>query len=395
MPKSRKHKTTSATVRNKIKDLSKSCTTLPPCDDLRNALNLSLSLSVRGAKKGLTPLSATEDIVTSITNSLPNKVVDMSKCHDLRVNIVNAINNLKNEGLKKWKNSSDVTSLVNRFVDLKNKEFYRIIAAERFIGLLKTNSDYTINGYVGIVENLLKDFKEKGYRADKIRKTLGHWSSEEFLYDNQNNVIKLNGPFFKKNATGWDGVIIPAHAYKEEIWVTLPEAVKSYRSGNCSPCSTSNSVCMEKIICWLGLAHFNLEEPAVLCHFSIPELSDGKAVAAVPNNLVSGMTIHENQYRFFIPKEKVLSPKNSDVECGITYDLEAATEDPKQGQGLPEWIVFAENLYLKSVGLLLPLQKKPKGCNFLGRKDTNERYYKASLEGNNLSQVLNKLGNTF
>ncbi len=152
---------------------------------------------------------------------------------------------------------------------------------------------------------------------------------------------------------------------------------------------------MEKIICWLGLAHFNLEEPAVLCHFSIPELSDGKAVAAVPNNLVSGMTIHENQYRFFIPKEKVLSPKNSDVECGITYDLEAATEDPKQGQGLPEWIVFAENLYLKSVGLLLPLQKKPKGCNFLGRKDTNERYYKASLEGNNLSQVLNKLGNTF
>src|SRR4030042_3106639 len=79
------------------------------------------------------------------------------------------------------------------------------------------------------------------------------------------------------------------------------------------------------------------------------------------------------------------------VECGITYDLEVATEDPKQGYGLPEWIVFAENLYLKSVWLLLPLKKKPKGCKFLGRKDTMSQYYNASFEDNDLSDVLDKL----
>ncbi len=390
MLKPSKHKRLSSTIRNEIKDLSKKCLTLPPCNDLHNTLNLSLSLSVRGAKKGLTPLSAIENTVTSITNILPEKVSDRSECDDIRVNIVNVINNLKNAGLKKWKDTGDVASLVTRLVDLKDREFYRIVGAKKFLALLKTNGDPNIAGYVDIVENLLDDFKEKGYQIDKIRETLGHLSSGKFLYDDQNNVIRLNGPFSKKSGSGWDSVIIPSNTYKKEAWVTLPEAIKNYTSENCSPCSASDTVCLEKIVCWLGLAHFGADEPAVLCHFSIPELSNGKAVAAVPNNLVSGMTIDENQFRFFIPQEKVLFPAGNGVECGITYDLEVATEDPQKGYGLPEWIVFTENLHLKSVWILLPLKIKPGECGFSGRNDMHGQYYKASSEGI-LSDVLSNL----
>ena len=408
MSKLKNHKTLSDDIRNNINDLSRTCSKISgdisQCDDFNNILRLLLSLLLRGAKKELNSLTGIKDAISLITNILEDKAahIDSSKCNNLFANMVNAINNLKAERLSEWSggNPASLGSLVAKRVDLADKEFCRVIDARTFIRLLENDRNPTIINYAETLENLLDNFKEKAYRQNEIERTLGAWSSEEFVYDALNNVIKLNGPLqakIKKNGNGWTGVNMPIHTY---MWVTLPEAVNGYKhnqstSLNCDPCKLSDTICLEKIICWLGLTHFQTEKPSVICHFYIPELSNGSAVAAVPNILISGLSINLSDFRFIIPKNKTRFPDVAKgIECGITYDLEVATKDPRHGKGLPEWVVFAEYLQLRSVWILLPLQKKPVGCNLSGRNDTQERYYKASIEKGDLGKILGQLSRT-
>jgi len=407
MSKLKKHKTPSDDIRNNIKKLSQTYSkiseVISQCDDLNNTLRLLLSLLLRGAKKELISLTGINNIITSITNILDEAVhISPSECNNLLAKMVTTINNLKVASLSEWSDGdlASLSSLVAKRVDLADREFYRVINAKNFIRLLENNRDYSIINYAETLENLLDSFKEKAYWQDEIERTLGAWRSEEFVYNALNNVIKLNGPMqaqIKENGNGWAGVNIPVHTF---MWVTLPEAVNGYKhkqnpSLNCAPCKLSDTVCLEKIMCWLGLAHFQTDEPSVICRFYIPELSNGAAVTAVPNNLIAGLTTTPSEFRFIIPKNETRFPIGAKgVECGITYDLEVATEDPMHGKGLPEWVVFAEYLQLRSVWILLPLQKKPAGCNLSGRNDTQARYYKASIENGDLEKILGQLSRT-
>ena len=370
--------------------------------ELNEILLLNCSLLYRGAKKGLLDIAGitlTLDEIGSELCSLPaGSDLTGLNGETLIRGIRKRINNISQKEMSGWvsgKTSAEDSLLATRDVDISPVTLARLMPASKFCEYLAAcgNND-GIKDYNKSFSEILAALKDKNY--SKVKEIFNIHPHSGIIndgfpaalkYNEISNVIQLRGPEIgQENPEGWNNIHLPVFQHvsqklpRGKMWVTHMGALQTCADDKCCPgCKSMGIACLRRLLCWFGLAHINTDEPCVVMKFKLLTQSQD-SVGAVPNHFASGFASNLDEYRFFIPRNKIVNDVHgTSLESGITYDLETATTDSNDGAGLPEWILLSDYLELQSVWLALP-SSDDTVCTFSGRNDDKNSYLQAAAE---------------